>query len=182
MSPKKTMKWIFAAILIGLVSAGGLMVWASPPDATGEVGIAPAGPAGHGPGRGAAPVAVPAPVPRPPDQQIDIGAKLIGTAVLERGPSIAVLQLATGTRYVREGDEIVSGLRLVKVSRDRIKVERAGVHQEIRQGSNAEPQYQAHSGPMRGEPAQGDVDRLWETQGRTGRSLFYSHYRKPQNQ
>jgi hypothetical protein len=155
------------------------MAWASPPDATHEAGIAPAG---HGPGRGAAPVAVPAPVPRPPDQQIDIGAKLIGTAVLERGPSIAVLQLATGTRYVREGDEIVSGLRLVKVRRDRIEVERAGAHQEIRQGSNAEPQYQAHSGPMRGEAVQGDVDRLWETQGRTGRSLFYSHYRKPQNQ
>jgi len=136
MSPKKTIEWIVPAILIGLVAAGGLVAWASPPDATGEVGIASDAPAGHGPGRGAAFVAVPAPVPRMPDQQIDIGAKLIGTAVVGRGPSIAVLQLTTGSRYVREGDEIVAGIRLVKVWRDRIDVERNGVHEEIRIGSN----------------------------------------------
>jgi len=142
------------------------MAWASPPDATDEVDIASAAPAGYGPGRGAAFVAVPAPVPRPPDQQIDIGAKLIGTAVLARGSSIAVLQLANGTRYVREGDEIVSGLRLVKVRRDRIEVERGGVHQEIRQGSNEGPSYQARpgSGSTREEYLQG---------GRPGRSLYY---------
>jgi hypothetical protein len=111
-------------------------------------------------------VALPAPIPREPDPRNDINAKLIGTAVLERGPSIAVLQLTTGTRYVREGDEIVSGVRLVKVWRNRIDVERAGVHQEIRQGSNEGPSYQARPGS--GSTREGSIQG-----GRLGRSLYY---------
>jgi hypothetical protein len=137
MSPKKTIEWIVPAILIGLVAAGGLVAWASPPDATGEVDMASAGPVEPDPGPGATTVALlPVPVPRQPDQRTGFDARLIGTAVVGRGPSIAVLQLTTGSRYVREGDEIVAGIRLVKVWRDRIDVERNGVHEEIRIGSN----------------------------------------------
>lgn len=175
----KTMKWVFPTILIGLVAAGGLAAWASPPDAADEADIGPPEPAGYGTKWGAAPVAVPVPAPRGSNPQIRFDARLIGTAVVDGGPSIAFLQLTTGTRFVREGDEIVAGVRLVKVWRNRIDVERAGVHQEIRPGSTEEHQYQAQSVPVRGEAAPADVDRLWETQGRTGRSLFYSHYRKP---
>jgi len=176
----KTTKWIFSTILIGLVAAGGLIAWASPPDAADEVDIASPEPVGSGAKWGAAPVAVPAPIPRGPTPQIKFDARLIGTAVVEGAPSIAFLQLTNGTRFVREGEEIVAGVRLVKVWRNRIDVERAGVHQEIRPGSTEEPRYQAQSDSIRVAPP-ADVDRLWETQGRTGRSLFYSHYRKPQN-
>jgi len=182
MSLQKTPKLFFIAALIGLVAAGGLIAWASPPEAADEVDMAPPEPAGSDARGEAGSVTVPASLPRGSNPQIDFDARLIGTAVVEGGSSIAFLQLVTGTRFVREGDEIVAGMRLVKVWRNRIDVERAGVHQEIRPGSTEEPRYQAYSGPMRAEAARGDVDRLWETHGRTGRSLFYSHYRQPQNQ
>ena len=90
---------------------------------------------------------------------------------------MAILQLPTETRFVREGDEIVPGLRLVKVWRNRIDVERAGVVQDMRarQGSPG-------PGPVAAEPAvvQAGIapERLWETHGRVGRSMFYSHYRR----
>jgi hypothetical protein len=182
MSLQKTPKLFLIASLIGLFAAGGLIAWASPPEAADEVDIASPEPTGSGGKRGAAPAAVPAPTPRGSNPQVNFDVRLIGTAVVEGGPSIAFLQLTTGTRFVREGDEIVAGMRLVKVWRNRIDVERAGVHQEIRPGSIEEPRYEARSDSIRTEAARGDVDRLWETQGRTGRSLFYSHYRKPQNQ
>jgi len=178
----KTVKWVLMTVLIGLVAAGGPTAWASPPDAADEGDTASSELAGYGAKWGAAPLAAPAPTPRGPNPPIRFDARLIGTAVVDGGPSIAFLQLSTGTRFVREGDDIVPGVRLVKVWRNRIDVERTGVHQEIRPGSTEGPQYQAQSGPIRGESAPADVDRLWETQGRTGRSLFYSHYRKPQNQ
>jgi hypothetical protein len=162
MSLKKIMKWVVPAILIRLVAAGGLIAWASPPDAADEVDEASAEPAGSNPGGVAASVAVPAPIPRTPDSRNDIGARLIGTAVVAGGPSIAVLQLSTGTRYVREGDEIVSGLRLVKVERNRIDVERAGVHQEIRPGSNEATRYQVRPGSIRGEATEAELEGLRE--------------------
>ena len=182
MSLQKTPKLFFIAALIGLVAAGGLIAWASPPEAADEVDMASPEYAGSDSRGDTASVSVPAPLPRGPKPQVNFDARLIGTAVFEGGPSIAFLQLATGTRFVREGDEIVTGVRLVKVWRNRIDVERAGVHQEIRPGSNEGPPDQVLPGPMRAEAVHGDVDRLWETLGRSGRSLFYSHYRQPQNQ
>ena len=174
MSLQNTLKLFLIALLIGLVAAGGLTAWASPPEAADEADEASAGTAGFNPGSVAASVAVPASSPRTPGPRIDIDALLIGTAVVEGGPSYALLQLTTGTRFVREGDEIVAGMRLVKVWRNRIDVDRAGVRQDIRQASNQEPL-------QGGETVPADVDRLWETQGRMGRSLFYSHYRRSQN-
>ena len=179
MSLQKTPKLFFIAALIGLVAAGGLIAWASPPEAADEVDLASPENAGPDSRGDTASVTVPAPLPRGPNPQVNFDARLIGTAVLEGGPSIAFLQLATGARSVREGDEIVAGIRLVKVWRNRIDVERAGVHQEIRPGSTEGPQDQVPISPMRAEAVHGDVDRLWETLGRSGRSLFYSHYRKP---
>jgi hypothetical protein len=179
MSLRKTLKLVFIASLIGLVAEGALIGWASPPEAADEVDVASPEPADSGSGGGAAPVAMPAPVPRGPNPQIGLETRLIGTAVVEGGPSIAFLQLATGTRFVREGDEIVAGIRLVKVWRNRIDVERGGSHQEIRPGPSEGLPYQARPGSISTEAAPADVDRLWETRGRTGRSLFYSHYRKP---
>jgi hypothetical protein len=176
MSTKKALKRIAPAILAGLVAAGTSAVWASPTDdAADEADTASLEPAGLGTGGSASSSTGSAPISRGPSAQVDFGAQLIGTAVVEGGPSIAFLQLATGTRFVREGDEIVAGVRLVKVWRNRIDVERAGTHLDIRPTSNPEP---PSAGRM---AASGDVDRLWETQGRTGRSLFYSHYRQSPN-
>jgi hypothetical protein len=110
----------------------------------------------------------------------DAGMRLIGTAVVDGAPSIAFVQLISGTRFVREGEEILDGVRLVKVLRNRIDVERGGRHQEIRSDSNAAG-IGVPAGPDMVATAGADVDRLWETQGRTGRSLFYSHYRRSQN-
>jgi hypothetical protein len=169
----------FIAALIGLVAAGGLIAWASPPEAADEVDMASPENAGPDSRGDTASVSVPAPLPRGPNPQVNFDARLIGTAVVEGGPSIAFLQLATGARSVREGDEIVAGVRLVKVWRNRIDVERAGVHQEIRPGPGEVPADRVGPISMPTLANQGDVDRLRETYGRIGRSLFYSHYRRP---
>jgi hypothetical protein len=63
-----------------------------------------------------------------------VDGELIGTAVVDGGTSYAMFQSANGTRLVREGDEIASGVRLVQVRRNRIDVERNGVKQEVRIG------------------------------------------------
>ena len=65
----------------------------------------------------------------------DFGAKLIGTAVVEGGVSFAVFQQGAKSVLVREGNEIVEGLRLVQVSWNLIDVERDGVRHQIRIGS-----------------------------------------------
>jgi hypothetical protein len=56
---------------------------------------------------------------------------LAGTFVVEGGRSFALFQPAEGFRLVREGDEIVAGVRLVKVRTTAIVVERDGLSQEI---------------------------------------------------
>jgi len=138
MASKKAMKCIVLAILIALVAAGGLMAWASPPEETDEVDEA-----------AAASTALPASTPRTRDPRIAMDAELIGTAVVEGGTSFAVFQSASGTRFVREGDEIASGVRLVQVRRNRIDVERDGVHEEIRLGSSEGIRQQIPSGSIR---------------------------------
>ena len=125
---KKKMKWIGVAILVAFAAAGGLMAWAASPDDEDAVE-----PARSDPGV-AASVSVPASTPRTPGPQVILDAVLVGTAVVEGGTSLAVFQSAGGTRFVREGDEITSGLRLVQVRMNRIDVERNGVHEEIRLG------------------------------------------------
>jgi hypothetical protein len=67
-------------------------------------------------------------------QRVAIDGELVGTAVVEGGISYALFQSANGTRMVREGDEIAGGVRLVQVRKNRIDVERNGVHEEIRLG------------------------------------------------
>jgi len=123
------------AILVAVAAAGGLMACASPPG--GKDGVEPpaAEPAGANPGEVVVPVSVPASIPRAV-QRVAIDGELIGTVVVEGGTSIAVFQSASGTKFVREGDEIASGVRLVQVRRNRIDVERNGVHEEIRIGSS----------------------------------------------
>ena len=146
MTSKKTMKWIVLAIVIGLVGAGGLIAWASPPDASDDVDDPSAEPAVPNPGGVAASVSLPASTPRTPDPRTAIDAVLIATVVVEGGPSFAVIQLATGTRLVREGGDIAVGVRLVQVGRNRIDVEREGIHQEIRLGSNEGTRQQVRPG------------------------------------
>lgn len=175
----KAIKWIFLAILIGLVAAGSLIAWASPPEAADEESTtSPQTTGSYLKGEGAAAASV----ARGPNSQAISGMRLIGTAVVDGATSIAFLQLISGTRFVREGEEIVDGIRLVRVWRNRIGVERGGRHQEIRSDSNEGIGNHAPPYPNSGEIAPDDVDRLRETQGRMGRSLFYSHYRKLQNQ
>jgi hypothetical protein len=155
----KTARLIFTALLIGLATGPSPITHASDQDATGEEDIAPAQPAAHGPLRSAAAEAVPA--------AIENHAKLIGTAVFEGGSSIAVLQLTSGIRFVREGDEILPGMRLVKVTRNRIEVERAGVLGDIRS--------RWESGSVGGGRAiQADTGGLQQPRSRMARSQFYS--------
>ncbi|MGE5841836.1 MAG: hypothetical protein ACM335_06130 [Deltaproteobacteria bacterium] len=76
-------------------------------------------------------------------------AELVGTAVVEGGSSCAVFQLAGATRLVREGQEITSGVRLVKIRLNRIEVECNGIREEIRLGHSegARRQFRPGSNP-----------------------------------
>lgn len=113
----------------------------------------------------------------PPTALLDFGMRLIGTAVVDHGSSVAVIQFPNGTRYVREGEELTTGMRLVKVRRDRIDFERAGVVQDMRARSGSGPILAGESSPIP-VPANVDPAQLWQTHGRLGRSMFYSHYRR----
>ena len=175
MSTKLTVKWMIVALLIGLAAGGTLTASASAPDDTDDADVEPAASApGFNPARGAAPA--PASVPLQPDMLIEFNVRLVGTAVIDGGSSMAILQLPTGPRSVREGDEIMAGMRLVKVWRNRIDVERGGVLQDMHARQS--------SGPVTvGDALQADLapERLRESHGRVGRSLFYSRYRQSQN-
>ena len=179
MSTKLTVQWMFVALLIGLAAGGALTASAAAPDDSDDADVESAAPAPAPdpvPGRGAA-AAAPAPVPWQRNPLAELDVRLIGTAVVDGGASMAILQLPAGTRFVREGDEITPGMRLVKVWRNRIDVERAGVLQDMRARQS--------SGPVsrRGEAIQANVapERLRESYGRVGRSMYYSHYRQAQN-
>jgi len=171
MSTKLTVQWMFVALLIGLAAAGALTASAAAPGDADDADVESAAPA---PARAAA--AAPAPVTWQRNPLAELNVRLIGTAVVDGGASMAILQLPTETRFVREGDAIVPGLRLVKVWRNRIDVERAGVLQDMRarQSSNT------HAGA---EAIQASVapERLREVYGRVGRSMYYSHYRQAHN-
>lgn len=67
-------------------------------------------------------------------ESIVLEAALIGTVLLQRGASFALL--ANGSR-LQEGDEIAEGVRLRQVRRDRIVVERQATSYEIRLGLRA---------------------------------------------
>ena len=121
------------------------MAWAASPDDQEVVDQADAEPAGSASGRAAVSGPVPASPPRAV-QRNAMDAELIGTAVVEGGTSFALFQSASGTRFVREGDEIASGVRLVQVRRNRIDVERNGVHEEIRIGSSQGARQQLRPG------------------------------------
>ena len=133
MMHNKRTSWIFVAILIALLAAGGLMAWATPPDSRDVAEQPAAEPAAANPGGVVVPVSVPASIPRAV-QRNSMDGELTGTVVVEGGTSYAMFQSANGTRLVREGDEIASGVRLVQVKRNRIDVERNGVREEIRLG------------------------------------------------
>jgi hypothetical protein len=121
METNKRLKWIVLAMLAAVSAAGGLMAWASPQgDNAGTEQAAPE-PAQANLGGGAV-------------QRVAMDGELTGTVVVEGGTSYAMFQSANGTRLVREGEEIASGVRLVQVKRNRIDVERNGVREEIRLG------------------------------------------------
>ena len=146
MTSKKKMIGLVAATLVALTAAGGLMVWAAPPD--GKDGVEQTAPESAGSNSGGVTASMPMSTPRAvPRNSMD--AELIGTAVVEGGTSYAVFQSASGTRLVREGDDIVSGVRLVQIWKNRIDVERNGVHEEIRLGysGGARQQFRPGSNP-----------------------------------
>ena len=176
MSTKLTVQWMFVALLIALAAGGALTAAAAAPDVTDDADVESAAPApGPVPGRGAAATA-PEPVPWQRNPLAGLDVRLIGTAVVDGGASMAVLQLPGGPRFVREGDEIVPGMRLVKVWRNRIDVERAGVVQDMRVRPGSGPV--ADGGAIQASVA---PERLRESYGRVGRSMYYSHYRQAQN-
>ena len=145
MSNKK-IKWIGVATLAALVVAGGLMAWAAPPEGKDSVEQAAPEPAGSDSGGVSGSVSVPASALRTRAPQIAMDAELVGTAVVEGGTSYAMFQSASGTRLVKEGEEIVSGVRLVQIRRNRIDVERNGVHEEIRLGYSQGARQQVRRG------------------------------------
>jgi hypothetical protein len=129
----KKMILVVMSILLGVAAAGGWMAWAAPPDSKDGAEQPAAEPAAANPAAVVAPVSVPDSITRAVQRNAKDG-ELIGTAVVEGGTSYALFQSANGTRLVREGDEIASGVRLVQVRRNRIDVERNGVKQEVRIG------------------------------------------------
>lgn len=133
MKHNKKTSWIFVAILIALLAAGGSMAWAAPPDGKDGANQTAAGPAVSNSSGVVAPVSARA-TTSGAVQRSAIDGELIGTLVVEGGTSYAVFQSAKGTRLVREGDEIAGGVRLVQIRRNRIDVERNGVREEIRLG------------------------------------------------
>jgi len=149
MKSKKTMEWFVLAVLIALAAAGGLTAWALPPGGKDSVEPPAAEPAGSYSGGVAGSVSVPASAPRAAVSRIAMDAELVGTAVVEGGTSYAMFQSANGTRLVREGDEIASGVRLVQVRKNRIDVESNGAREEIRLGysEGARQQFRPGSNP-----------------------------------
>ena len=124
MKYKKRTNWTLVAVLIAFLAAGGLEAWAAPPDSKDGA---------EQPAAVVAPVSVPDSITRAV-QRNSVDGELTGTVVVEGGISYAMFQSGNETRLVREGDEIASGVRLVQVKRNRIDVERNGVHEEIRLG------------------------------------------------
>ncbi len=177
MAPKKYITWMLAVMLIGFAAAYALTASAAVPDDTEEADAEPAAPIPASAPAGAAAAPAASPVPWQRNLLAEMEVRLIGTAVVDGGASMAVLQLPGGPRFVREGDEISPGVRLVKVWRNRIDVERAGVVQDMRarQGSPGPEPVAAEAALVQAGAA---PERLWETHGRTGRSMYYSHYRR----
>ena len=122
------------------------MAWATPPDKKDGVIQTAVEPAASNSGGVATSVSVPASTPRAVVSRNAMDAELIGTAVVEGGTSFALFQSASGTRFVREGDEIVSGVRLVQIRMNRIDIERNGVHEQIRLGYSAGARQQFRPG------------------------------------
>jgi hypothetical protein len=133
MKSNKKMKGIVLGVLVSLGAAGGFMAWAAPPDSKEGAEQPAAESAGANPGGVVVPMSVPVSIPRAV-QRNSMDGELTGTVVVEGGTSYAMFQTANGTRLVREGDEITSGVRLVQVRKNRIDVERNGVREEIRLG------------------------------------------------
>jgi hypothetical protein len=161
MTSNKKKKWLVVAILAALVAVGGLMAWAAPPDSKDGVEQTAAEPAVSNTGRAAASASVPVSTPRA-TPRIAMDAELIGTAVVEGGPSYAVFQLPGGPRFVREGEEIMGGVRLVQVGKNRVDIESEGVQQQIRLGSSEGIQQQVRPGSIRGPVTEAAVQRLWD--------------------
>jgi hypothetical protein len=151
MKSNKNSKWIAVGIVIAFVAAGGSMARAAPPGNQEVESQDVAEPAGSNSGGVVGTMPVRASTPRAV-QRYAMDVELIGTAVVEGGTSFALFQSASGTRLVREGDEIASGLRLVQVRRARTDVERNGIQQEIRLGSSEGVRQQAQPGSTPRDP------------------------------
>jgi hypothetical protein len=125
------------ALLVGVVlaAAGDRIGWASPPRAPEATN--PAAPDLARPNRVkvAPSPSTPASAPRSVAPAIMPDVTLVGTVVVEGGPSLAVFQGTRGSRLVWEGEEIVPGMRLLQVDWNWVDVERGGTRQEIRLGS-----------------------------------------------
>ena len=109
------------------------MAWAAPQDGRAGAEQTAQEPSGSNSGQAGASVSAPAATPRSV-QRVAVDGELTGTVVVEGGISYAMFQSGSSTRLVREGEVIASGVRLVQVKRNRIDVERNGVHEEIRLG------------------------------------------------
>jgi hypothetical protein len=132
------LRFFRVVLVIGIVlaAAGDRMGWASPPKA--PEGVNPAAPdlaKPNFPGVSPSP-SMPASAPRPLGPPIILDVALVGTVVVDGGPSLAVFEGPRGSRLVWEGEEIAPGMRLLQVDWDGVNVERGGIRQEIRLGSS----------------------------------------------
>jgi len=107
------------------------MAWALPPGAPAAASATLADPAAPSPATAAPNLSLPASVPQTAGPRVILDATLIGIIVVERGPSYALFRTASGSRVVREGEEIVEGARLLQVRTDWIVVERQGIGQGV---------------------------------------------------
>lgn len=120
---------------IALAATGDRLGWASRTRAPNMVSSAAADLAGRDPAEVAPALSMAESGRQMPGLPTALDVTLVGTAVVEGGPSFAVFEGARGSRVVREGEEIAPGVRLVQVDWNWVDVERGGIRHEIRLGS-----------------------------------------------
>lgn len=130
------LSWIILLVGIVLAVAGDRLGWASRTRAPNMVSPAAADLAALDPAGGAPALSMPEPGPQVPGPPMTLQVTLVGTAVVEGGPSFAVFEGAKGSRLVREGEEIAPGVLLLQVDWSSVEVGRGGIRQEIRLGSS----------------------------------------------
>ncbi|MBI5018634.1 MAG: hypothetical protein HZB55_24535 [Deltaproteobacteria bacterium] len=95
---------------------------------------------------------------------------LTGTVVVEGGPSFAIFQPGDGLILVREGEEVVRGIRLLEVQHDRVVLEEDSQRRELTLGGIPGPVAGSVTAPVPEASASDPVTRLGDTEWQVDRS------------